>query len=64
MCLLVVIGVRKDGSKELLAVDDGYRKSTNSWTAVMRKLKARGANEPKLVAGDGALGPEAALRDV
>src|SRR3954469_6825254 len=64
LCLLVVIGVREDGTKELLAVEDGYRESTESWAAVMRDLKARGLNEPKLVIGDGALGTWAALRDV
>ncbi len=64
LCLLVVIGVREDGTKELLAVEDGYRESTDSWAAVMRDLKARGLNEPKLVIGDGALGTWAALRDV
>jgi putative transposase len=64
LCLLVVIGVRDDGTKELLAIEDGYRESTDSWAAVMRDLKARGANEPRLVIGDGALGTWAALRDV
>jgi transposase-like protein len=64
LCLLVVIGVREDGTKELLAVEDGYRESTDSWATVMRDLKDRGANEPKLVIGDGALGTWAALRDV
>jgi len=64
LCLLVVIGVREDGTKELLAVEDGYRESTESWAAVMRDLKNRGLNEPKLVIGDGALGTWAALRDV
>jgi putative transposase len=64
LCLLVVIGVREDGTKELLAVEDGYRESTESWAAVMRDLKHRGLNEPRLVIGDGALGTWAALRDV
>jgi putative transposase len=64
LCLLVVIGVREDGVKELLAVEDGYRESTESWAAVMRDLTARGLNEPRLVIGDGALGTWAALRDV
>jgi transposase-like protein len=64
LCLLVVIGVREDGTKELLAVEDGYRESTESWAAVMRDLKDRGLNEPRLVVGDGALGTWAALRDV
>ena len=64
LCLLVVIGVREDGTKELLAVEDGYRESTDSWAAVMRDLKDRGLNEPTLVIGDGALGTWAALKDV
>jgi len=64
LCLLVVIGVREDGAKELLAVEDGYRESTESWACVLRDLKARGLSEPKLVTGDGALGTWAALRDV
>jgi transposase-like protein len=64
LCLLVVIGVREDGTKELLAVEDGYRESTESWATVMRDLKSRGLNEPKLVIGDGALGTWAGLRDV
>jgi transposase-like protein len=61
---VVVIGVREDGTKELLAVEDGYRESSELWAGVMRDLKARGANEPKLVVGDGALGTWATLRDV
>lgn len=64
LCLLVVIGVREDGVKELLAVEDGYRESTESWAEVMRGMKRRGLNPPKLVVGDGALGAWAALRDV
>src|SRR4051812_8833947 len=42
LCLLVVIGVREDGVKELLAVEDGYRESTDSWSAVLRDLRDRG----------------------
>jgi putative transposase len=64
LCLLVVIGVREDGEKELLAVEDGYRESTESWAGVLRDMKRRGLNCPKLVVGDGALGAWAALRDV
>jgi len=64
VCLLVVIGVREDGCKELLAVEDGYRESTDSWAAVLRDLRDRGLTTPKLVTGDGALGAWAALRDV
>jgi putative transposase len=64
LCVLVVIGVREDGEKELLAVEDGYRESEDSWSAVFRDLRDRGMNEPKLVTGDGALGAWAALRNV
>ena len=64
VCLLIVIGVREDGCKELIAVEDGYRESTESWAGVFRDLKRRGLNEPRLVVGDGALGAWAALRDV
>jgi transposase-like protein len=59
-----VIGVREDGEKELLAVEDGYRESTEPRAVVLRDLKDRGLNAPKLVTGDGALGAWAALRDV
>ena len=64
LCLLVVIGVREDGEKELLAIEDGYRESADSWAAVFRDLHERGLGCPKLVTGDGALGAWAALRDV
>src|SRR3954465_2109948 len=64
LCLLVVIGVREDGVKELLAVEDGYRESTDSWAAVMRAPRNCALTEPKVVTGDGALGTWAALRDV
>jgi putative transposase len=64
VCLLIVIGVREDGEKELLAVEDGYRESTESWAGVFRDMKRRRLNEPKLVVGDGALGAWPALRDV
>ncbi len=64
LCLLVVIGVREDGRKELLAVEDGYRESEDSWSTVFRDLRDRGMNQPKLVTGDGALGAWAALRNV
>jgi putative transposase len=56
-CILVMIGATKDGRKELVAVQDGYRESTLSWREVLRDLKARGLRElPKLAVGDGALG--------
>ena len=64
ICLLVMIGVRPDGTKELVAVEDGYRESTESWAHVLRDLKRRGMRAPVLAIGDGALGFWAAVRDV
>ncbi len=64
LCLLVVIGVRPDGTKELIAIEDGYRESTESWLFVLRDLKARGMQAPMVAVGDGALGFWAALREV
>lgn len=42
LCTLVLIGVREDGKKELVAVEDGYRESAESWTSVLRDLRDRG----------------------
>lgn len=64
ICLLVLIGARPDGTKELIAVEDGYRESAESWAAVLRDLKRRGMRAPALAIGDGALGFWAAVRDV
>ncbi len=64
LCALVMIGVRPDGTKELIAIEDGYRESAESWAAVLRGLKRRGMRAPALAVGDGALGFWKALRDV
>ncbi len=64
LCTLVLIGVREDGSKELIAVEDGYRESKESWLSVLRDLAARGVEAPLLAIGDGALGFWSALREV
>jgi transposase-like protein len=64
LCLLVMIGARPDGTKELIAVEDGYRESTESWADVLRDLRRRGMRAPVLAIGDGALGFWAAVRDV
>jgi putative transposase len=64
LCCLVIVGVRTDGTKELVAIADGYRESTASWADVMRDLKRRGMRAPVLAVGDGALGFWGALRDV
>ena len=64
LCTLVVMGVRRDGTKELIAVEDGYRESAESWSTVLRGLRDRGMNAPMLTIGDGALGFWKAVRDV
>jgi putative transposase len=64
-CVLVVIGVDEHGFKHFLAIEDGYRESTQSWREVLQGLKSRGMNvAPQLAVGDGALGFWAALGEV
>jgi len=64
-CILVLMGATKDGTKELIAVRDGYRESEQSWKEILLDLKAHGLKvAPKLATGDGALGFWAALRKV
>ena len=64
VCLLVMIGVRADGTKELAALADGFRESSESWADLLRDCKRRGMRAPVLAVGDGALGFWKALRDV
>jgi len=56
-CVLVILGVLADGTKELVAISDGYRESEQSWSEVLLDLKQRGLEKPpRLAVGDGALG--------
>ena len=56
-CILVVIGVNDHGKKELIAIEEGYRESTQSWTELLEDIRQRGLSiAPKLAIGDGALG--------
>ena len=64
LACLVIIGVRSDGVKEVIGLEDGYRESTESWATLLRDLKQRGLSAPKLAIADGALGFWAALRQV
>ena len=64
LCLLVMIGVRADGRKELVALADGYRESTESWADLLRDCRRRGMTAPVLAVGDGALGFWKAVREV
>ncbi len=64
LCLLVMIGVRADGRKELIALADGYRESAESWADLLRDCARRGMRAPVLAVGDGALGFWTGLREV
>jgi transposase-like protein len=48
LCLLVLIGVRADGTKELIALSDGLRESTGSWADLLRDARRRGMRAPVL----------------
>lgn len=64
LAALVILGVRPDGRKEVIALEDGYRESAESWKSVLQDLKRRGMPTPQLAIADGALGFWAALRQV
>ena len=65
LCLLVIIGVTEQGRKELVAVEDGFRESANSWETLLTGLRERGLSQaPKLAVGDGAMGFWAALSKI
>jgi putative transposase len=64
LCCLVLVGVRADGTKELVAVADGTRESTDDWAELLRDLRRRGMRAPVVMVGDGALGLWRALREV
>jgi putative transposase len=63
-CVLVLIGALEDGTKELIAVVDGYRESAQSWRELFGQLKRMGlTTAPKLAIGDGSLGFWVALQE-
>lgn len=62
--LLVVIASFSDGSKRILSVESGYRESTASWSSLLRSLKDRGLEVPRLVVADGHLGIWGALGEI
>jgi putative transposase len=59
--LLVVLGVRRDGQKVLLAVRNMGGESEAAWRAVLDDLIARGLRTPEFLIIDGAAGLERAL---
>ena len=64
LCCLVLVGVRADGTKELVAVADGERESGDAWAELLRDLRRRGMRAPVVMVGDGALGLWRALGEV
>jgi transposase-like protein len=64
LCCLVIVGVRADGTKELVALVDGERESTLSWAELLRDCRRRGMRAPVVMVGDGALGLWRALEEV
>ncbi len=65
-CVLVLIGADASGKKELLAIDDGFRESEQSWHELLVRLRDENglALDPELATGDGALGFWQAARKV
>lgn len=63
-CVLVLLGVRLGGTKELIASAEGLRESTESWADLLRDCRRRGMRDPELVVGDGAMGLWKALAEV
>ncbi|QIY75912.1 IS256 family transposase [Streptomyces sp. RLB1-33] len=63
-CVLVLMGVRAGGTKELITMNDGYRESADSWADLLRDCQRRGMRAPVLAVGDGALGFWKALAEV
>lgn len=63
-CVLVLMGVRPDGTKEIIALAEGLRDSAESWADLLRDCRRRGMQDPELVVGDGAMGPWKALAEV
>ncbi len=64
-CMLVIVGADSNGKKELVALNDGFRESKESWRNLLLDLKDRGLSfTPKIAIGDGALGFWGALREV
>ena len=62
--ILVVMAALSDGRKVVVSAIPGYRESTESWSDVLRNMRCRGLECPRLVIGDGHLGIWGALRNI
>jgi len=56
VAVLVAIGVREDGYREILGVAEGLKEDTESWRSFLRHLKQRGLNGVRLIVSDKCLG--------
>lgn len=54
--MLAVIGVNTAGEKDLLALEDAFGESAESWTLVFESLRERGLKNVALLVADGAQG--------
>jgi transposase-like protein len=65
-CILVLIGADAQGRKELLAIEDGFRESAQSWRELLLRLRDQNGLvlDPELATGDGSLGFWQALHEV
>jgi putative transposase len=64
LCTLVMIGANESGDKEIILVEDGYRESSETWKGILRQLKEKGLNSPRLFIGDGSLGFWKAAKEI
>jgi putative transposase len=62
--LLVVLGVRADGQKVLLAIKNMGGESTEAWRSVLDDLTRRGLQRPEFLIVDGAAGLDSAIAAV
>ena len=60
----MVMAALSDGRKVVVSAIPGYRESIESWSDVLRDMRRRGLECPRLVIGDGHLGIWGALRNV
>jgi putative transposase len=56
VAVLVAIGVREDGYREILGVVEGLKEDTESWRNFLRHLKQRGLQGVRLIVSDKCLG--------
>lgn len=63
-CILVALAGLSDGTKVFVGLEAGHRESIESWSSMLRDLRARGLRMPRVVVGDGNLGIWGAIRNV